>query len=116
MTVVDFFVYTSKNAVFCIRYFSKTKHKSAKKKYWTMFFNGIAVQMQKFGQIRAKSKNGLKFDIGRLCSQPFNCFIENNQELLLHVDLADFTLQEQPEETLIQCSRFSTCKTWYNSP
>ena len=28
--------------------------------------------MQKFGQIRAKSKNGLKFDIGRLCSQPFN--------------------------------------------
>ena len=26
---------------------------------------------QKIGQIRAKSKNGLKFDIGRLCSQPF---------------------------------------------
>ena len=81
-----------------------------------MFFNGIAVHMQKFGQIQAKSKNGLKFDIGRLCSQPFNCFIENNQELLLHVDLADFTLQEQPEENLIQCSGFSTCRTWYNSP
>ena len=29
---------------------------------------------QKFGQIRAKSKTGLKFDISRLCSQPFNCF------------------------------------------
>ena len=29
---------------------------------------------QKIGQIRAKSKNGLKFDIGRLCSQPFNSF------------------------------------------
>ena len=27
---------------------------------------------QKIGQIRAKSKNRLKFDIGRLCSQPFN--------------------------------------------
>ena len=38
-----------------------------------MVFNRIAVHMQKyFGQMRAKSKNGLKFDIGRLCSQPFN--------------------------------------------
>ena len=27
---------------------------------------------QKIGQIRAKSKNGLKFDIGWFCSQPFN--------------------------------------------
>ena len=27
---------------------------------------------QKFGQIRARSKTGLKFDISRLCSQPFN--------------------------------------------
>ena len=27
---------------------------------------------QKFEQIRAKSKTGLKFDISRLCSQPFN--------------------------------------------
>ena len=27
----------------------------------------------KFGQIRAKSKAGLKFDISRLCSQPFKC-------------------------------------------
>ena len=26
----------------------------------------------KFGQIRAKSKAGQKFDISRLCSQPFN--------------------------------------------
>ena len=43
-----------------------------------------------------------------------NCFIENNQELLLHVDLADFKLQEQPEENLIQCSGFS--RTWYNGP
>ena len=33
-----------------------------------MFSNQIAVCMQKFGQIRAKSKNGLRFDIGRLCS------------------------------------------------
>ena len=39
-----------------------------------MVFNRIAVYMQKFGQIRATSKNGLKFDISRLCSQPFNCF------------------------------------------
>ena len=30
-SVVDFFVYASKNALFCIRYFLKTKHKSAKK-------------------------------------------------------------------------------------
>ena len=30
---------------------------------------------QKIGQIRAKSKNGQKFDIGRLCSQPFNWFV-----------------------------------------
>ena len=29
---------------------------------------------QKFGQIRAKSKTRLKFDISRLCSQPFYCF------------------------------------------
>ena len=27
----------------------------------------------KFGQIRAKSKAALKFDISRLCSQTFNC-------------------------------------------
>ena len=33
-------------AVFCIRYFSNTEHKSTKKKYWTMFFNRIAVHMQ----------------------------------------------------------------------
>ena len=39
-----------------------------------MFFNRIEVHMQKFGQIRANSKNGLKFDISRLCSQPFNCY------------------------------------------
>ena len=25
-------------------------------------------------------------------------FIKDNQEILLHVDLADFTLQEQPED------------------
>ena len=48
------------------------KHKAAWKKYWTMVFNRIAVHMQQFGQIRATSKNGLKFDISRLCSQPFN--------------------------------------------
>ena len=43
-----------------------------KKKYWTMFYNRITVRMQQFGQIRAKLKNDLKFNIGRLCSQPFN--------------------------------------------
>ena len=42
------------------------------KKYWTMFFNQIAVHMQNFVQIWEKWKNGLKFDIGRLCSQPFH--------------------------------------------
>ena len=31
--------------------------------------------MQQFAQIRAKSKNDLKFDIGRLCSQSFNYVI-----------------------------------------
>ena len=47
-SVVDFFVYAMKNTVICIRYFSNTKHKSAKKKYRTMFFNRIAVHMQNF--------------------------------------------------------------------
>ena len=28
--------------------FAYTKHKSTKKKYWTMFFNRIAVHMQNF--------------------------------------------------------------------
>ena len=37
-----------------------------------MFFNRIAVHMHKFWQIWEKSKNGLKFDIGRLYSQLFN--------------------------------------------
>ena len=46
--------------------------KRREKKYWTMVFNRIAVHMQQFGQIRATSKNGLKFDISQLCSQPFN--------------------------------------------
>ena len=54
--------------IFCIPYFSKTKPKSV-----TMFYNQITVRMQQFRQIRAKLKNNLKFDIGRLCSQPFNC-------------------------------------------
>ena len=31
----------------------------------------------KFGQIRAKPKAALKFDIGRLCSQAFNCYHTN---------------------------------------
>ena len=30
---------------------------------------------QKIGQIRAKSKNGLKVDVGWLCSQPFNLIL-----------------------------------------
>ena len=29
----------------------------------------------KFGQIRAKSKAALKFDISRLCSQTFICYV-----------------------------------------
>ena len=52
--------------------FLENETQIGEKKYRMMFFNGIAVHMQKFGQIRPKSKNGLKFDIGRLCSQPFN--------------------------------------------
>ena len=32
----------------------------------------------KFGQIRAKSKAGLKFDIRRLCSQTFKCELSLN--------------------------------------
>ena len=35
------------NTVFCISYFSNTK-KIGEKKYWTMFFNRIAVHMQNF--------------------------------------------------------------------
>ena len=64
-----------------------------------MFFNRIEVHMQKFGQIRANSENGLKFDISRLCSQPFNCLIKNNQEILL--DFADFALQELLQDNLM---------------
>ena len=36
---------------------SNMKHKSAKKKNWTMFFNQIAVNIHKFGQMQAKSEN-----------------------------------------------------------
>ena len=47
---------------------------------------------QKLGQIRAKSKNGQKFDIRRLCSQPFNCFpsILNLFLQLMHLFRKDF--------------------------
>ena len=37
-----------------------------------------------------------------------NCFIKNNQEMML--DLADFALQEQPEENLI----IIFTRAWYN--
>ena len=36
------------------------------------------------------------------------CFIEDNQEILL--DLADFTMQEQPEDNLM----VAIAQTWYN--
>ena len=36
-SIVDFFVYAMKNTVLCIRYFSNTKHKSAKKKLDNVF-------------------------------------------------------------------------------
>ena len=37
-----------------------------------------------------------------------NCFIKNNQEMLL--DLADFVLQEQPEDNLM----VANSRAWYN--
>ena len=37
-----------------------------------------------------------------------NCFIKNNQEILL--DLADFALQEQPEDNLM----VTISQAWYN--
>ena len=37
-----------------------------------------------------------------------NCFIKNNQEILL--DLTDFALQEQPEDNLM----VSISRAWYN--
>ena len=36
-SIVDFFVYAMKNTVLCIRYFSNTKHKSAKNKLDNVF-------------------------------------------------------------------------------
>ena len=72
-----------------------TKHKAAWKKYWTMVFNRIAVHMQKFGQIRATSKNGLKFDIGRLCSQPFNF-----SDLNFHNSRPKFSILARKEKAL----------------
>ena len=38
-----------------------------------------------------------------------NCFITNNQEVLL--DLADFALQEQPEDNFLM---FAISRAWYN--
>ena len=64
---------------------------SGVKKYWTMVFNRIAVHIQKFGQIRATSKNGLKFDIGRLCSQPFNYYVDF-LEMALTMKAVKFTI------------------------
>ena len=37
-----------------------------------------------------------------------NCFIKNNQEMLL--DLTDFVLQEQPEDNLM----VANSRAWYN--
>ena len=38
-----------------------------------------------------------------------NCFIKNNQEILLY--LVDFTLQEQPEDNLM----VAIFQAWYNA-
>ena len=49
----------------------------------------------KFGQIRAKSKAALKFDISRLCSKTFNCFILKTIKkycYMYNLDLSDFAL------------------------
>ena len=52
-----------KTQLFCMCCFSKTKHKSAKKKkILDNVFDQIAGHMQKFGQIEEKSKNGLTCD------------------------------------------------------
>ena len=61
------------------------------------------------------SKRGAKRRVGynRLISNKSewntcNCFIKNNQEILL--DLADFALQELPEDNLV----VSISRAWYN--
>ena len=63
------------------------------KKNWTMFFNRIAVHMQNFRQIWEKSKNGLKFDIRRLCIQPFNYRASKNSLFKAKLNVRVKTIQ-----------------------
>ena len=83
-----FLVYTKKSTMLCfwvlincsMRVICKLHHVFLAQVYTVSIKNRqkknrIASHMQKFKQIRAKSKNSLKFDIGRLRSQPFNLYI-----------------------------------------
>ena len=51
--------------------FLENEAKISGKIIWAMFYEWRKGHMQKFRQFWAKWKNGLKFDIRRLCSQPF---------------------------------------------
>ena len=44
-----------------------------------MFFDQIAGHIRKFRQIQAKSKNGLKFDFGRLCYALYEIYVLGNK-------------------------------------
>ena len=55
--------------VFSIRYFSNTKHNSARKKILDNVFQSNCSSHTKIRTNPSKIKNGLKFDIGWLCRQ-----------------------------------------------
>ena len=59
------------------------------------------------GEFITKSWVGYNHLISNKCKWN-NCFIKNNQEKLL--DLADFALQEQPEDNLM----VAISQAWYN--
>ena len=52
--------------------FLENEAKISGKIIWAMFYEWREGHMQKFRQFSATWKNALKFDIRRLCSQPFN--------------------------------------------
>ena len=66
---------------------------------WRVFKNGDAIE--------GRSAKFTLLGYGMITSEKNNCFIKNNQEILL--DFADFALQEQPEDNLVVAISRACC-------
>ena len=58
---------------FCIRYYSKTKRKPAKKNTGLWFSIKLETTCKNSAHLDEKKKNGPNFDIEWLCPDAFNC-------------------------------------------